>query len=142
MKINSFNKCYQTAKFIKNFIIGLILTTFTLAVFSQSINHEDKTSGQSIPTINKKFIHRLEKNLSMPKGAKPLELYDRYYTLASKNGRPILDTVMIFNGNGGAVQIVSKENMIAVNDGGCFVLNMRYDLIKEEVIYFRCNGMA
>lgn len=94
-------------------------------------------------------IRQLEKTLKMPEGAGKLEEYDRYYSSDIVEGEPTLvgtfHSVHLFGEHHrrGRIFIVRPDEVLFVNDGGCFVV---YVYASEDGTRLRhgptCNGKA
>ena len=81
----------------------------------------------------------IEQQLQMPPGAEQIAKYDRYYM------RQAPDTVVgtfVGSGERGERKWVSSiDQLPAIDDGGCGVVNIIFDLKTKKSTTF-CNGVA
>ena len=102
-------------------------------------------------------IAHLEGALQLPRGAYPLVKYDRYYSGFYKDGRKFLSGVYIFHRpetdetdailpsqrHPASIHIVGLSKQPRVADGGCSVINVRYDVLSAvNSADVWCNGVA
>ena len=90
-------------------------------------------------------IRRLESAVVMPSGAKPIQSYDRFYTIENKNGREMVSGIFLGfpeQHAAPAVHIVEPMNMPRVSDGGCYVVHLLYDVQAKRIVMLFCNGVA
>jgi len=86
----------------------------------------------SLPDV----IGSLEWNLMMPEGAAALRAYTRYY--AERDGM----LIGIFVRGEDGIRIVSGGELPLIIDGGCSVVNLRYNLDTQRLAAIFCNGEA
>ena len=90
-------------------------------------------------------IRRVESLVKMPPGAKSIASYNRFYAIKVENGREmiwgtfLLDTL---RPPPPAVHIVAPEEMPVIQDGGCSVVNLLYDIREAKITAAFCNGLA
>jgi hypothetical protein len=94
----------------------------------------------AVPQPSEGEIQALEREISMPAGARPVSAYDRYYAAAIQDGRRVIHG--IYFGNGGKTTIEASGNLPVVMDGGCGVVNVDYDVESHKFIRVFCNGVA
>ncbi len=80
--------------------------------------------------------------LELPKGARPLKDYVRYYSEISENGKVFIDATFVYDVTGGGIVIVGPAERPSIFDGGCDVVTMRYSVEHKAVISIACNGLA
>jgi len=113
-------------------------------------------------------ISHIEARISMPRGAQPLEAYDRYYAVERIDDRNIVKGVFLLRSAFGDVDRAGLEpltdrahvyrgaaaNMPAVADGGCAVVTTYFDTQSSHFLQLEadprdhltapavCNGEA
>ncbi|RZZ88322.1 hypothetical protein [Pseudoxanthomonas winnipegensis] len=87
------------------------------------------------------LVKTLEQQVRLPKDASPLSDYTRYYTLTA-DGMLVGVYVKDFDGGDRQAHLVSKREMPLILDGGCSVINVRYDPDANKVLRVFCNGIA
>jgi hypothetical protein len=87
-------------------------------------------------------IQKIESKISMPSGTRGLASYARYYTTYPAKGSLMLSGVFVLEAAHSGVHIVKSAEMPIVSDGGCLVVNLKYNLSEERVIDIFCNGVA
>ena len=108
------------------------------------------TSHASDAPLDAAFLQRIESSLRLPKGAKPLASYDRYYAYAMRKGRKVLVGVFLDPiGLPGIAEsipglhILAKESELpVVHDGGCGVITVVLDPDSPQGADVSCNGVA
>ncbi|GLQ97281.1 hypothetical protein [Dyella mobilis] len=96
-------------------------------------------TSQWIPTAQQ--ISAVEAQLVMPSGSKPLPVYTRYYYGQIVLGRHLLIGEFVL-GKGRGFRIVSPNKAPQVLDGGCSVVNLKYDIERKKAVAIFCNGMG
>jgi hypothetical protein len=94
------------------------------------------------PAIPGRFITAIEKNLAMPNHALPLESYVRYYSGTIQNNRRMIFGTFILDPERASIKVVSIDKMPHVFDGGCRVVNLKYDVTKKKIVALFCNGLS
>ena len=112
--------------------VCMLLLAVGTAAFSSSEDH----------ALTLDMIGKIESNIAMPKGARSLDAYARYYTMYAEKGSQILHGVFVLESKQSGVHIVERSKMPGVFDGGCLVVNFKYDLATDRVIEVFCNGVA
>jgi hypothetical protein len=87
------------------------------------------TSGQ---------IVRLEKKLTLPKGARPLGDYGRYYWGTTENGTKIIRGALVW---GQQIGVHMSAPPLGPTDQGCDRIYLWYELGKEKILA-RCDGVG
>ena len=64
-----------------------------------------------------------------------------YYGITSNRHRFIVGEILGFPGRQGP-GIYLQRDLPIVNDGGCSVINLTYDVAKRAFVAFGCNGQA
>jgi hypothetical protein len=92
-----------------------------------------------------KEIQTLERKVSLPNGADPLDSYQRYYAgendRAGKviHGRYVGLTTLPRKG---FISVVSPSKLPTIADGGCGVIDVIYSVPRSAVMSVACNGEA
>lgn len=98
-------------------------------------------AGAAVQPPSQDEIQALEREISMPAGARPVSTYDRYYAAVSQDGRRVIHG--IYFGNGGKTTIEASGRLpLSMLDGGCGVVNVYYDVESHKFIRVFCNGVA
>jgi hypothetical protein len=87
-------------------------------------------------------IRRVESLVKMPPGTKSIASYNRFYALTVEAGREVIWGVFLLRPTPPTVHIVAPDQMPDVQDGGCSVVNVRYDLREAKITAAFCNGLA
>lgn len=96
-------------------------------------------SATDEPTIAD--VATLERVVRLPPRAEPIHAYARYYTLGAEDGRAILVGTYLLNAPDPPGRYI-RSVPVWVLDGGCSVVNVRFDLAKKRVVGAFCNGVA
>lgn len=125
-------------------------------------------SASAQTSVSEVSIRAIESQVVMPRGARNLELYDRYYALDQLNGREVVVGVFLlrssFGGTArqGAVAVAAIPNVFTsppqqlpvIADGGCSVVTIYFDVTTQRLMPIRleradvepefgaCNGLA
>ncbi len=83
----------------------------------------------------------IEAHVKMPRGARPIEEYKRYYRWADESGEKKVVALFLLR-EGGGRQWVTRDQMPGVLDGGCGNIDVQYDVEAKRVEYALCNGDA
>lgn len=94
------------------------------------------TSCSAPPTPS--LAEKLDSRVVMPKGAKTLNSYDRFYAKDGTGWIGVFDSTIE---NGGRATLVEPDDLPLVLDGGCDIVNVRFDKNQKFVAAF-CNGEA
>ncbi|MGQ3017482.1 hypothetical protein [Phenylobacterium sp.] len=93
----------------------------------------------SEPTIAD--VAALERVVRLPPAAEPIDAYARYYSLVAEDGRAMLIGTYLLNAPDPPGRYI-RSVPVLVLDGGCSVVNVRFDLAKRRVVGAFCNGVA
>ena len=85
-----------------------------------------------------KLMNRIEEQLVLPQGAEPISKYDRFYT---RDGKIVVGT-LVLGKSGSRSWVKSISDLPQVFDGGCGVINVRYNPKSDTVENVHCNGVA
>jgi hypothetical protein len=89
------------------------------------------------------LIQRIEKQLVLPPGTKPLEAYTRYYWGTASGERRILGGTFLYRfGEAAGVRNGSEADVPQIMDGGCAVVHLEYDIQDGRTVSIFCNGEA
>lgn len=86
----------------------------------------------------------------MPRGARPLNAYDRYYSSEQMNGREVLVGVFLlrsaFETRSGAEAVGGIPNAFTIArrpriaDGGCSVVTIYFDQVTQRLLPIQIDG--
>ncbi len=97
-------------------------------------------------TPDRTTVTKIEQSLVMPKGAqKPLEAYGRYYAGITQDGRRAIHGVFVLpqiSDKSPGIYIVAERELPGVDDGGCGVIELFYDMAEDSLTSLQCNGNA
>ena len=79
----------------------------------------------------------IESNLRLPRDAKPLRDYGRYYY---RDGGKVVGVYV--SGDESGRRWVMKSKAPIIMDGGCGVVNVVFDVASRQVESISCNGAA
>ncbi len=92
-------------------------------------------------TPTAELITGTERWLRMPAGTR-LGDYSRYYYGSVENGRRLLIGTFIRDDRHPGIRVTIKGKVPRVFDGGCYQINVIYDVDAKQTVLIRCNGMA
>ena len=95
-------------------------------------------------------VRHIESIVRMPTGASPIAAYVRFYTGVVDNGRKVIEGVYLARSVmqdmhrdiHTDVNVVIANDMPFINDGGCLMVTVYYDVDSEKITGVRCNGFA
>lgn len=101
------------------------------------------SSATSAANRETALVDEIESQVAMPKGSGPLKDYARFYAEAPA-GKIVGLYIRGGNGNlpSGARRWVRFEALPSIDDGGCSVVNIVFDLTTRKVEQVVCNGLA
>jgi len=111
-----------------------ILKALVAAALITLVSHSRVYAEDAQPLPD--LIGTLEWNLVMPEGAGALGTYTRYY--AERDGM----LIGIFVRGDDGIRIVPGGELPLILDGGCSVVNLRYNLDTHKLTTIFCNGNA
>ncbi|WP_158755342.1 hypothetical protein [Dyella sp. S184] len=114
---------------------GALLFSLALLAFSAS------AQGPTNWRPSEKLIGSVEASLTMPANTS-LRSYRRYYYGQVTHGHRLLMGTYVLSPNHAGVQIVSPAQSPKIFDGGCSIINMKYDVERKKVVSIFCNGAA
>ena len=94
------------------------------------------------------MIDALEAAIRMPPGARPLAEYRRQYGGTVEEGRRVISGQFHLPGIGGspkdepAVAVFDHEPPPMIEDGGCAVVTLKFDVSARRILWIQCNGEA
>ena len=89
------------------------------------------------------LINEVEAALKMPRGARPLIAYVRYYTVETRDGRREVRGVFLLEpADKPGLHDIDDGGLPMVQDGGCDVVNVRYAIDEKKILGVWCNGVA
>ena len=90
-----------------------------------------------------KQIENIEKNITMPKGALKLSEYTRYYSgQSTKTEKFIIGRFILKGKNDMGIHIVPQLELPKVLDGGCKIINFKFNVENKKIVSIFCNGAA
>ncbi len=119
-------------------LLFLILGLVGARAFMTNSNSESSV----IPSEKMQNITRIEATLKMPTGTRPLVSYVRYYANVVEGNRRYVNATYVYDGTSGRIVVVDVDKLPRIFDGGCDVIELRYDLDQEKFIFVRCGGVA
>lgn len=93
-------------------------------------------------TPSKTLVSEVEASLKMPPNAFPLNTYVRYFAGEVADDRRLIVGTFLHDPENAGIRIVEREKIPEVLDGGCDVVNLKYDIERKEVLALFCNGEA
>jgi len=116
--------------------LGLLVS----ACFSMSVvAHEHVQVKSWTPTS--KLVGKVEAKLRMPAGT-TLSSYARYYYGQISHSHRMLMGEFVLSSNAPGVHIVTPEEAPKILDGGCSLIDLKYDVEKKVVVDLSCNGVS
>lgn len=101
----------------------------------------DAISKEMCPWVpSSALVKQIEAGLTMPK-ALALHSYRRYYSGDLFKGRRIVVAVFLESDHPGT-EIVPQSKLPRILDGGCSVVNLRYDIKLKKMLVIACNGVG
>lgn len=126
--------------------VALIVAMLAIAVVA---NARAQTS------VSEASIRAIESQLVMPRGARTLEVYDRYYASGQLNGHEVVIGVFLLRSSFGetvrpgatAVAAIpnafttSRQQLPIIADGGCSVVTIYFDVTTQRLLPIRLKGV-
>lgn len=119
-------------------LLLLILGQVGARAFMTNSNSESRV----IPSGKMQNITTIEAKLKMPNGTRPLVSYVRYYANVVEGNHRYVNATYVHDGISGRIVVVDVDKLPRIFDGGCDVIELRYDLDQEKFIFVRCGGVA
>jgi hypothetical protein len=127
--------------------ISLVLSSYALGLGACATSIEGvRSQADLLPT--QELVERIEKAISMPRGAQPLDRYVRYYTSKIEGGERFIygaffnkEVAYSFPAGTGVtdVRIVSPGHIPTVYGGGCDNIELRVHA-ETLKIQIKCEG--
>lgn len=117
-------------------LIFAVLIAFAMTLFGEA-KASDKDCAWA-PTAE--LVDKIEAGLEIPRGH-PLQAYRRYYSGEVSGGHHVVTGVFLKSNHPG-VEIVPRDKLPRILDGGCSVMHLRYDVDSQKVLMLICNGVA
>lgn len=117
-------------------LIFAVLIAFAMALFGEA-NASEKNCAWA-PTAG--LVDKIEAGLETPRGH-PLQAYRRYYSGEVSGGHHVVIAVFLKSNHPG-VEVVPRDKLPRILDGGCSVMHLRYDVESQKVLMLMCNGVA
>jgi hypothetical protein len=128
----------------------------TLLVFAAALVAFAATSASAIirptqgwtPTMAQ--VQRIESKVHMPDGAQAITAYLRFYAGVVDKGRQVIEGVYLARGvvrdmqidHERDVQISPEKDIPFIDDGGCLMVTVYYDVASDTITHAACNGYA
>lgn len=92
------------------------------------------------PPGTDQIMDRIEAAVTMPAGASPLPVYDRYYAWEERDDgvRKVLGTYV--RGERPQRHWVRQNDLPLVLDGGCDIVTLTYDVDADRIERVECNS--
>lgn len=113
----------------------------TLIAVAGCVHPTYSANDNKVP-MSKSFVETVEGNLNLPSGAHSLDSYTRYYAEEVVGGRRMLVGIFVYKDGEPGIRIVEPSALPRVLDGGCRVVNLRYDIERRKLSGLFCNGVA
>lgn len=84
----------------------------------------------------------MEGLIAMPRGASAVNSYRRYYSGTTVGNSKIVTGTFVAQGEVGGIKIVKMKDQPQIFDGGCSVVNLKYEIDLKRVVSIFCNGSA
>lgn len=105
-----------------------------------------KPEGAWVPSTA--AVQHVEAMVRLPTGAKAMGAYVRFYTGVVDRGRKVIEGVYLVRRVvadmhrtvPGDVNIVAANEMPFINDGGCYMITVYYDVATDTITTVGCNG--
>lgn len=95
---------------------------------------------QMLPTLA--LLHHIEVDLSLPRGARKLDDYVRYYSVETVKNVTTIRATFFYSGAAGRIVRVQPSQLPHIEDGGCDVIQLLYSPKAGKVLSISCNGVA
>lgn len=133
-------------------VIGALLVAFALLGCATAPKAETLQTPSSLHSpvseVHSDTIAYFEPLIMMPRGARPLEAYDRYYAMERINDRNIVRGVLLLRSSFGGVerqgmtQLAEGSNIYwgeptdlpMIADGGCGVITVFFDTVSSQFL--------
>jgi hypothetical protein len=117
-----------------------------LAIFSLSRAASADEHGDPMGWLpDRQIIDELEAAIVMPPGAGPLTSYRRRYGGEIEAGRRVIWGLFLdpfFAPNDPPITILDYPPGGLVEDGGCSVVTLKFDVSSKSILRIQCNGEA
>jgi hypothetical protein len=120
----------------------VLATGFAVGAFLSTAVAAYEAGGVSTWTPTVPLIRQVESRLALPDGSKALPTYARYYYGTLEHGRRLLVGEFVSAPKQPGVHVVKPGQTPKILDGGCSVINLKYDTEKKMVIALFCDGVV
>jgi len=118
---------------------GLKVAAMIAASAQLACSSVHAAASEWVPTLAD--IQEVESHLSLPAAAAPLKTYTREYAGRVESGHHIV--VGVLSGSGGHIVIDNSTDVPdGTFDGGCGIINVKYDLTAHKLLRMECHGFA
>lgn len=87
------------------------------------------------------LMNDIERQLQLPKRAQPLQDYDRFYALGPR-GKRVIGVYVLSSNAGQRRWLEDYRKLPSILDGGCSIVNVRYDIAAKNIEAAFCNGLG
>jgi hypothetical protein len=119
--------------------IGAVLGLAIGCAGYASESHTKRSPAEWTPSVS--LVEQIETKIKMPKGT-ALNGYSRHYYGVVQSKHRILIGVYIQTDKSPGVKISPMATVPKVFDGGCGVVNLKYDVDQGRTLAIFCNGDA
>jgi|SRR5581483_1245681 len=131
-------------------MLAVKAVTRILAVSAVLLSCVGSTRAQDATwTPDRQAIDELESAVQLPawgpSRAHPVAEYARYYAGIVSNGRHLILAEFVGLGGmyvAGIHLVASRRDFPVIFDGGCAIINLRYDADAKRIEKLACNGQA
>lgn len=117
-----------------------MLALLASAFFSMTVAAHEHVKVESW-TPTSELVGTVEAELKMPEGTK-LASYARYYYGQFSNGHRMLIGEFVLGSDAPGVHIIAPSEAPKIFDGGCSLIDLKYDVEKKLVVDLSCNGVG
>lgn len=94
-------------------------------------------------TPNLEMLPSIEQLIVMPQGAGALGEYDRFYAgVYEGSERLIIGVFVLTDSREGRASVVDRSKLPIIEDGGCSVISLSFDVESRLVRAIGCNGVG
>lgn len=106
-----------------------------------SIFFSGPSAAESVAEPSEAEIHVIESSVVMPRGARPVSAFARYYASAQRGSHRIIRGVYVLD-DGDRIVVTTAEKLPVIFDGRCSVVTVEYDVQTAAFLQVSCNGVG
>ena len=120
------------------------LVAIALAVIAAASAGCERRFPSMIQRSEREHLESLVRIPADPHRRTPLTVgqYKRYYTVTFVKGRRMIWGYFVLSDKPGIYHVASRYNFPMINDGGCGVVQVLYDVEAKRIDVLACNGVA